>query len=69
MKSAIIITGAVQLKLAQDEHQSNEQDLRKDKRSLKVQYITDLVKTIIIVFCTEKINIDVNLFLCQCLLL
>ncbi|XP_074618275.1 dynein regulatory complex subunit 4-like [Acropora palmata] len=28
---------AVQLKLAQDEHQSNEQDLRKDKRSLKVE--------------------------------
>lgn len=28
---------AVQLKLAQDEHQSNEQDLRKNKRSLKVE--------------------------------
>lgn len=28
---------AVQLKLAQDDHQNNEQDLRKDKRSLKVE--------------------------------
>ena len=30
------ILGAVQLKLAQDDHKDNEQDLRKDKRSLKV---------------------------------
>lgn len=28
---------AVQLKLAQDDHENNEQDLRKDKRSLKVE--------------------------------
>ncbi|CAH3020529.1 unnamed protein product [Porites evermanni] len=28
---------AVQLKLAQDDHKNNEQDLRKDKRSLKVE--------------------------------
>ena len=32
----IFIIGAVALKLAQDEHKNNEQDLRKNKRSLKV---------------------------------
>ena len=31
-----ILKGAVALKLAQDEHKNNEQDLRKNKRSLKV---------------------------------
>ena len=31
-----IFKGAVALKLAQDEHKNNEQDLRKNKRSLKV---------------------------------
>jgi len=30
------VQGAVSLKLAQDEHKNNEQDLRKNKRSLKV---------------------------------
>ena len=31
-----VFKGAVALKLAQDEHKNNEQDLRKNKRSLKV---------------------------------
>ena len=30
-------TGAVALKLAQDGHRSDEQDLRKDKRNLKIE--------------------------------
>lgn len=34
---SFILKGAVALKLAQDEHKNNEQDLRKNKRSLKVR--------------------------------
>ena len=37
--TACFVLGAVQLKLAQDDHKNNEQDLRKDKRSLKVSLL------------------------------
>ena len=39
LKSYCNFPGAVALKLAQDEHRDNEQDLRKDKRSLRVSGI------------------------------